>query len=194
MMTKRDFLISQFGDHTHSKNYQHYSEYLAISGTLNSILFNLGEWVAQKAFEPVDGYLATLVDDMPDDKNPKVNNPLHDEMDDIITDTNQQSFRTIPDVPSEPIPVITTSLMLTAKSGNNKSGEKIPPSQPKGGKDQPNSGQKSHDKKSQKIEKVIVMQEFPVHLKNSIRDVSLYDIPVEWSHELLTHLTIWAQS
>ncbi|GBB86998.1 hypothetical protein RclHR1_13450004 [Rhizophagus clarus] len=165
-------LVSQFGDQAHPQNYQRYSEYLAIPGTLISLLFHLSERVAHKVFEPVDVYLAMLVDETADDKDPESEDLSHDEMDDIIVDTNQQSSRIILEVPPKPTPVIATSSTMTAKSSKDKSGEKIPLSQPTKGRDRPNPGQKSHDKKSRRIDKIIVMQEFPVHLKNSIRDVT----------------------
>ncbi|GES75018.1 hypothetical protein RCL_jg13083.t1 [Rhizophagus clarus] len=171
-------LVNTFGERAHSKNYQSLSQHLADPDPLILLLFNLSEQAAKEAFIPVYGYLDCLMDKtLTVNKNPEIEDHSREDMDDIIIDTNQQSSRIILEVPPKSTPIIATSLTMITKSGNDKLREKTSLSQPKGGKDRPNSGQKSSDKMSRKIEKVLVMQDIPTHLRNTIRDVTLYDIP-----------------
>ncbi|GES80887.1 hypothetical protein RCL_jg17732.t1 [Rhizophagus clarus] len=108
------------------------------------------------------------IDTLQPHENPEIEDHSHDEMDDIILDTNQQSSRIISEETPKPIPVQASSSMPTSKSGKDKSGAKKSNDQHKKSKDTPKPNRKSADKNSKKITKLIIMKDIPDSLKNNV--------------------------
>ncbi|GBB97859.1 hypothetical protein RclHR1_30900001 [Rhizophagus clarus] len=156
-----------------------------------SFLFNLSEKVAIISFAHMVSFIEKCLEKFSDAITETSEDLQHDNMK-ITADTNQQFSRIISEEISALIP--TSFSTLTSKSGNDKLGAKKSNDQHKKGKDTFKAGQKSSDKNFKKITKLIVMKDIPDNLKNNVKDIMLYDVPVEWSPEtILTHLTTWGQ-
>ncbi|GBB84818.1 hypothetical protein RclHR1_01140007 [Rhizophagus clarus] len=187
------FLVQQFGQHAHPTCYDTYAKHTLAPAAFISFIFNLSEKVAIISFAPVASFIEKCLKKIPDTSTNAFEEPQQDNME-ITADTNQQSSRIISEETPAPIPDQASSLTPTSKPGNDKSGAKKSNNQSKKGKDTPKAGRKSSDKNSKKITKMIIMKDLPDNLKNNVRDVMLYDIPVEWSPKtILTHLTTWGQ-
>ncbi|GET01213.1 hypothetical protein GLOIN_2v1765605 [Rhizophagus clarus] len=187
------FLVQQFGQHAHPTCYDSYAKHTLAPAAFMSLIFNLSEKVAIMSFAPAASFIEKSLEKIPDTSTDATEEPQQDNIE-ITADTNQQSSRIISEETSKPIPVQASSQTPTSKSGNDKSGAKKSNDQHKKDKDTPKAGQKSADRNSKKITKMIVMKDLPDNLKNNVRDVMLYDVPVEWSPEtILTRLTTWGQ-
>ncbi|GBC05951.1 hypothetical protein RclHR1_06520007 [Rhizophagus clarus] len=187
------FLVQQFGQHAHPSSYDSYAKHTLAPAAFMSLIFNLSEKVAIMSFAPAASFIEKSLEKIPDTSTDASEEPQQDNIE-ITADTNRQSSRIISEETPEPIPDQASSSTPTSKSGKDKSGAKKSNDQHKKGKDIPKAGRKSADRNSKKITKMIVMKDLPDNLKNNVRDVMLYDVPVEWSPEtILTHLTIWGQ-
>ncbi|GES90042.1 hypothetical protein RCL_jg23828.t1 [Rhizophagus clarus] len=131
-----NFLIQQFGQHAHPSCYDTYAKHTLAPTAFMSFLFNFSEQVAIMSFAPAAAFLEKNLEALPDSSTTTAEEVAQDNME-ITVDTNQQSSRIIPEDTPAPIPDQASSLMLTSKPGNDKSGAKKLNDQPKKGKDTP---------------------------------------------------------